>query len=157
VRRAPGELGQGLIPTVAGFTVVLILVLFATQVAFDLYARTAVTAAALDAARSVASSSGPTTGDAALQSAETRARGALGAYGVATSFRWDLLPSPAGPQEVHLTVSFDLTRSRYSLVGPLTLPGLSHFSRTVRVRIERVTCPHGATCAVVAPAGGAQP
>ena len=49
-----GEEGQGLIPTLAGFAVVLVMILVVSQVAFDLYARSAVSSAAIDAARSVA-------------------------------------------------------------------------------------------------------
>ena len=51
---ATPERGAGLVGTVAGITVILVLLLFATQVLVDLYARSAVTAAAYDAARQVA-------------------------------------------------------------------------------------------------------
>lgn len=121
-------------PTVAGFAVILSAVLLATQVAFDLYARSAVTAAAVDAARAVAQGR-------AVAASEARARAELGAYGRVTTFAW----STDDPAVVALTVSFDLRRGRYALVP---LPLLSRFARTVRVRAERVVCPAGRRCAV---------
>jgi hypothetical protein len=53
-RRFPEETGTGLVGSVAGFAVFLVLLLLAAQVMFDLYARSAVTAAAFDAATKVA-------------------------------------------------------------------------------------------------------
>jgi hypothetical protein len=38
------------VPTLFGFVVILVILLFTTQVAFDLYARSAVTSAAVEAA-----------------------------------------------------------------------------------------------------------
>lgn len=153
--------GQGLIPTLAGFTVVLVLVLFASQVLFALYARSAVTAAAVDAARSVADygraasyrgtpAGGPDPAEqAAIDQARQRFDEALGAYGSQTRFDLSLEPTDGEPQQVVLHVGFDLRASRFSLVGPLILPGLNRFDRTVRVRIERIVCPSGRTCTVV--------
>ena len=145
-----------MIPTLAGFAVVLVLLLFATQVAFDLYARSAVTAAALDAVRSVADdhqaasyTGNPDAASAAAAQAQARAMSALGRYGKVTSFQWAFLPDPGQPQVVSLRVRFDLRGGRLSLVGPLTLPGLNRFDRTVRARVERVVCPPGQTCTVV--------
>ncbi|GAC1313275.1 MAG: hypothetical protein NVSMB12_04690 [Acidimicrobiales bacterium] len=133
---------------------VLVILLVVTQVAFDLYARSAVTSAAIDAARSVAddrsSLTYPSGETAAIAQAEQRASAALGAYGRTTAFHWSLLPSADRPEIVALRVRFDLRGSRYSLVGPLTLPGLDRFDRTVRVRIERLVCPPGDVCAPVA-------
>lgn len=150
---ARGEEGQGLIPTLAGFAVVLVMILVVSQVAFDLYARSAVSSAAIDAARSVAddrSSAGFPAGEtAAIARAQQRAMAALGAYGHTTDFRWAILPSPDRPETVSLRVRFDLRGSRYSLVGPLALPGLNQFDRTVRVRIERIVCRPGDTCTSV--------
>ncbi|GAC1589819.1 MAG: hypothetical protein NVS3B21_06790 [Acidimicrobiales bacterium] len=150
------EAGQGLIPTVAGFGVVLLLLLLATQVTFDLYARSAVTAASVDAARAVAderqSAAYGTNPDAAMlavQQAQDRAGRALGAYGRVTSFRWNLLPTAADPSEVELRAHFDLRGTRYSLVGPLALPGLNQFDRTVRVRVERLVCRPDQACKAV--------
>jgi hypothetical protein len=133
----------------------MMLALFATQVAFDLYARSVVTSAAVEAARSVAgfasSEAYGTTGgtlseEQAIAAAETRARDALGRYGDVTSFTWRFLPSDAEPLEVELRVRFDLSGSTFDLARPLALPGLNRFDRTVRVRVERITCPGATMC-----------
>src|SRR5260370_32282159 len=50
----PSERGTGVIGTMIGFAVFLVLLLVAVQVLFDLYARSAATAAAFDAARTAA-------------------------------------------------------------------------------------------------------
>jgi uncharacterized membrane protein (DUF4010 family) len=92
----------------------------ASQVAFGLYARSAVTAAAVDAARRVADAPGP----AATAQAEATARRALGAYGRTTTFVWAV-----SANVVQLTVGFHVRSF---------VPGFDHFSRTVRSRIEHV-------------------
>lgn len=155
-RASRTEAGQGLIPTVAGFGVVLLLLLLATQVTFDLYARSAVTAASVDAARAVADErqsraygANPDAAMLAVRQAQDRAGRALGAYGRVTSFRWNLLPTSADPAEVELRAHFDLRGTRYSLLGPLSLPGLNQFDRTVRVRVERLVCRPDRTCEAV--------
>jgi hypothetical protein len=148
--------------------VVVILALFATQVVFDLYARSAVTSAAVEAARSVAGFTSshaygatPTGGmdifeRQAIAAAEARARAALGRYGDVTTFAWRFLPSDAAPTEVELRVRFDVNGSTFDLTRPLALPGLNRFDRTVRVRVERIVCPTDAPChvAAAAPLGG---
>jgi len=147
--------GQGLIPTIFGFAVVMVLTLFATQVVFDLYARSAVTSAAVDAARHVAgfaSSSAydnPAARQQALAGAEADARASLGRYGAVTSFSWTFLPPDSAPTEVELEVGFDASRAGFDLTRPLALPGLNHFDRTIRVRVEHITCPANGPCAVV--------
>jgi hypothetical protein len=82
----------------------------------------------------------------AIGVAEGRARAALGRYGDATSFSWSFLPSDAVPRVVELRVRFNLSGSSFDLARPLALPGLNAFDRTVRVRVERVTCPVGGGC-----------
>jgi hypothetical protein len=160
---ASREAGQGLISTLFGFAVVLVLLLFVVQVSFDLYARSLVTATAVEAARSVAAYDSASTyqaasgadvdaaEQAALSSAQARAAAELGGYGKVTRFTFDSSTLNASPPEVTLTVSFDISRSSFNLTGPLTLPFLSHFTRTVRVRVEHITCPPGLPCTV---AGG---
>jgi hypothetical protein len=150
-----------LLPTLFGFVVIVVILLFATQVVFDLYARSAVTSAAVDAARSVAGFASSQrygqdgaagTGDPyqaeqqAIGAAEGRARAALGRYGDVTSFTWSFLPSDAVPQVVELRVRFNLSGSSFDLARPLALPGLDAFDRTVRVRVERVSCSVGGGC-----------
>ena len=146
-------------PTIFGFAVVLIIALFATQVVFDLYARSAVTSAAVEAARTVAgfadadayASAGGAAEQHAAATAEARARAALGRFGSVTSFSWRFLPPGAPPEWVELTVRFDATTAGFNLAGPLALPGLNRFDRTVRVRIEHVTCPMSLRCDLVGP------
>jgi len=154
----------------------LVLLLFAVQVIFDLYARSVVTSAAVEAARAVADfgsaqfyGAAPDGGfnaaeQDAINSAQLRAEEALGSYSHATDFDWKLLgpdgrPDPSDPTEVELTVSFDLSGTGYDLARPLALPGLNRFDRTIRVRIEHVVCPADASCSIVtAPTvGGAGP
>lgn len=153
------EAGQGLVPTIFGFVVVLVIALFATQVVFDLYARSAVTSAAVEAARSVAgfaSSAAYVNGSSAAEEravsvAEDRARSTLGRWGSVTSFTWTFLPADGPPDIVELAVHFDATASGFNLARPGALPMLNRFARTVRVRVEHVTCPTGVACHVVSP------
>ena len=132
--------------------------LFATQVVFDLYARSAVTSAAVEAARSVAgfaaseaySAPGATGAEQqAAATAESRARSVLGRWGDVTSFTWRFLPADGPPTTVELEVRFDATAAGFNLARPFALPGLNHFDRTVRVRVEHITCPSSAPCQVV--------
>jgi hypothetical protein len=145
--------------------VIVVLTLFATQVVFDLYARSAVTSAAVEAARSVAgfasaeaygSPSGPGAASSeqmAVAIAESRARAALGRYGKVTTFAWRFLPTDGAPTAVELNVRFDASASGFDLTRPLALPGLNRFDRTVRVRVEHITCPAMAPCRVVSGTG----
>jgi hypothetical protein len=154
------EGGQGLISTLFGFVVVIVLLLLVVQVSFDLYARSLVTATAVEAARSVAayesSQSYPATPGAAVDGAEqealsiaqSRASDELGGYAKVTRFTFDPSTLNGSPPEVTLTVSFDISRSSFNLTGPLALPLLNHFTRTVRVRVEHITCPAGLPCTV---------
>jgi hypothetical protein len=154
------QAGQGLISTLFGFVVVVVLLLLVVQVSFDLYARSLVTATAVEAARSVAAydsaQSFPTTPGAAVDGAEqsamsiaqARASDELGGYGKVTRFTFDPSTLNGSPPEVTLTVSFDISRSSFNLTGPFALPLLSRFTRTVRVRVEHITCPAGLACEV---------
>lgn len=120
------EDGTGLIGTVAGVTVFLFFLLFAVQMLVRLYATSAVTAAAFDAARRVASADAPSR-PIAIRDAEANARGALGSFGRArTSFRWLEVDAAEVVVEV---------RARPPTFVPL--PGwLGRIDRTVRVRAE---------------------
>jgi Flp pilus assembly protein TadG len=129
---------------VFGFAVVMVLLLFAVQVIFDLYARSVVTSATVEAAHAVAdygtSGSSMASAEAA---AEAHAQSQLGGYARQAQFSW---ASPPPPGEVELTASFEMGGSSFDL---FRLPFLDHFSRTVRVRVERIQCPAGATCTTV--------
>lgn len=124
------ETGTGLIASVVGVAVFLILMLLAVQVTFDLYGRSAVTAAALDAASAVAGANAGAS-SAAQAEATSNARAILGRYGAGATFSWQV-----SPQTVELTVSVH---------NPSLLPsfaasglGLSRWSRSVVVRRELV-------------------
>ena len=112
----------------SGFYVFLLMLLFAVQVLFNLYAASVVTTVSYDAARRVAGSDG---GHAYITEAEDQARQALGRYASRVTFDW----SATGPEEVVLRVqsqnpSFLLP----VMAGPVAF---DHLDRTIRVRVER--------------------
>ncbi len=111
-----------------GFSVFLVLLLFATQVTMNLYAASVVTAISYDAARRVAAGDG---GDGVTAQAEADARQSLGHYAGRVSFDW----SGTTVDEVVLRVE----ARNPSLLLPV-VPGraaFDHLDRTVRVRVER--------------------
>lgn len=123
------ESGAGVISGVAGVVVFLLLMLFAVQVLYGLYATSVVTAATYDAAKAVAGSDG---GEAARDEAQRRAARQLGRYGEEVSFDWRRSDAEA----VRLTV-----RARRPSFFPRELVGdsfLGDIVRTVRVRMESV-------------------
>lgn len=109
-----------------GVLVFLLLLLLAVQVIYNLYATSAVTAAAFDGARLAAGSANVSEDEAAAQ-----VRSVLGEYG---SERVDVTFRP-DPDDVVLTVVAD----NPSFLPPaLRRPlGFDRIERTVRVRIER--------------------
>jgi hypothetical protein len=122
------ERGGGLISIWAGFFLFLVMLLFAVQVLFNLYAASVVTAVSYDAARRVAGSDG---GPSSWAQAEARARQSLGRYGTHVSFNW----SGTGDEEVVLRVQSD----NPSLLLP-SFAGAAAFDqldRTIRIRVER--------------------
>lgn len=128
--RCQGEAGTGLIATVTGTLVFMVLLLLAVQVCFDLYARSAVEAAAFDAVRVVTGSDAGAT-PASLAAAEEHARQVLGSYGRLARFNWQVSTTTVG-----LTVSVqDQSVLPAALIGPL---GLDTVSRTVVLRREQV-------------------
>ena len=124
---ASAEAGTGLIGSVVGITVFLLLLLFAVQVLVRLYATSSLTAAGFDAARRVAATD-VATRPAVVAQAEADARRGLGSFGRDhTVFRWQRIDS----EEVVLEV-----KGRPPTFLPL--PGwLTEIDRTVRVRTER--------------------
>ena len=127
---APDEGGAGVIATVAGVAVFLVLLLFAVQVLVGLYATSVVTAATYDAAKVLA---GADAGDSAVgrANAEAGARSQLGRYGQKAVFAWEN--------------DAEVVRLRVQAPRPSLLPlsvargtGLSDIDRTVTVRVERV-------------------
>jgi hypothetical protein len=123
------ERGSGLLGAIVGVTVFLALLLFAVQLALNLYATSTVSAVAYDAAREVSRSPG-TPGDAAR--AESRARGILDRFedeGGSLSFQWDVGRDDA--------VVLHVVAQRPALLARMRLP-FQRIERTVRVRWERV-------------------
>lgn len=122
------ERGGGLIQLWVGFFVFLLMLLFAVQVLFNLYAASVVTSISYDAARRVAGSDGGT--DSTTQ-AEADARRSLGRYADRVDFEW----VATGPDEVVLRVQTDNPSVLLpALVGPVAFDQLD---RTIRVRAER--------------------
>ncbi len=128
--RAEDDDGAGVISTVAGVTVFLVLLLFAVQVLVGLYASSVVTAATYDAAKVVA---GADVGDSAAGrvNAEAGARSQLGRYGEKATFGWD---NDADVVRLHVQAPRPTLLPR-SLVSGV---GLGDIERTVTVRVERV-------------------
>jgi hypothetical protein len=124
---AGGEAGAGLIGTIAGVTVFLAFLLFAVQLLFNLYAASAVTTAAYDAARVVAGSEG----GGSTATAETRARQVLGRYADRVTFEWAV-----DADDVALRVR--ATNPSFLLPALGGLLGFDEIDRTVRVRVERL-------------------
>jgi len=111
-----------------GFSVFLVMLLFAVQVLFNLYAASVVTAVSYDAARRVAGGDG---GPGLMAEAEEQARQSLGRYSDRVTFDW----SETTADEVVLHVQTDNPNVLLPvLAGPAALDTLD---RTIRVRVER--------------------
>ena len=122
------ERGGGPISIWIGFSVFLVMLLFAVQVLFNLYAASVVTAVSYDAARRVAGSDG---GPFYIAEAEDQARQALGRYASRVTFDW----SASNDEEVVLRVQSD----NPSILLPVAAgpAAFDHLDRTIRVRVER--------------------
>ena len=128
------ERGVGIIASSAGVLVFLVLLLFAAQLIFNLYATSVVNAAGMDAARQVASGE-VDHGDsravsAATAAAEGRARSLLGEYGDQVRFTWTV-----DDERVSLRLQVERTKVLPSAVASGV--GLDEIDRTVTVRTER--------------------
>lgn len=123
-----GESGVGLIPTIAGFLVFLGFLTFAVQLTLNLYATSAVTAAAYDAARIVAGSEADAS-DTARAEAEAHARRVLGQVGERARFDWTV-----DGEVVALRVEVDNPRVVLPALGGRL--GFDTVERTVTVRRE---------------------
>ncbi len=122
------ERGGGPISVWIGFSVFLVMLLFAVQVLFNLYAASVVTAVSYDAARRVAGSEG---GPGYIAEAEEQARQALGRYAGRVTFDW----SGTTQEEVVLRVQSDNPSVLLAVAaGPAAFDQLD---RTIRVRVER--------------------
>jgi hypothetical protein len=122
------ERGGGLIHLWVGFFVFLVMLLFAVQVLFNLYATSVVTSISYDAARRVAGGDG---GATAIADAEADARRSLGRYADHVDFDW----SATGFDEVVLRVTAENPSVLMpALAGPVAFDRLD---RTIRIRVER--------------------
>lgn len=122
------DAGVGLVPAVGGVAVFVAFLLFACQLLVDLYATSAVTAVANDAARVVAGASAVDRPSATAE-AEAHARAVLGEVGATATFEWSV-----GSDVVGLRVVAD----NPSFIPPslgATL-GFDRVDRTVRIRTE---------------------
>jgi hypothetical protein len=122
------ERGGGPISTWIGFSMFLVMLLFAVQVLFNLYAVSVVTSVSYDAARRVAGSDG---GADYMSQAEGEAVQALGRYADRVTFDW----SGTTADEVVLRVQ----ATNPSVLLPV-LRGPAAFAqidRTIRIRVER--------------------
>ena len=126
--------GAGLIGAIGGVMVFLTLLTFAVQLLFNLYANSAITAAAHDAAHLAATGTIDRRDEAAvldtIEQAEAHARAVLGSYGERVEFAWDV-----DDERVSLTIVAEhpsLAMDRVSGVF-----GLNQLERTVEVRVER--------------------
>ena len=131
--RPARDSGAGLIGTIGGLTVFLTLLTFAVQLLFNLYATSAVTAVAHDAATSVATSAidadDPGSTASAVADAEAEARQLLGEYGQRAVFTWDI-----DSARVRLTIAADHPKVALSRISSVF--GLNRVERTVEVRVE---------------------
>jgi hypothetical protein len=124
------EAGTGVISSITGVFVFLVLLLFAVQVTYDLFATSAVSAAAYDAARVVAGADAQGRASATTD-AEAQARRVLGRYGDRVTFTW--------------RVDADWVELQVVAVNPGFLPvairrplGADVVDRTIRIRVERL-------------------
>ncbi|HVM00801.1 MAG TPA: hypothetical protein VM324_16040 [Egibacteraceae bacterium] len=118
-----GEDGTGLVPALAGLTVFLALLFFATHLLIGLYFNSVVTAATNDAARIVAGSGGEGT------DAQAHVLGLLGSYG------GDVRVTAADDGDfVAVTVVAQAPRLLWP--GLMRAVGVETVERTVRVRRE---------------------
>ena len=120
------ERGAGLIGVSAGVAAFLLLLAFAVQLLFNLYATSSVTAAAYDAARMVAADGGD---PATVPDAEAHAREVLGRYAERVRFDWER----SDDTTVRLHVAADNHNPLFSGLG---LTALQRVDRTVEVRVE---------------------
>lgn len=130
----PGDRGSGMISSIVGVTAFLSLLLFATQLALNLYATSIVTAAVFDGARIVAGADGGTDAQVA---AERHIRSVLGDYERRGTLRlsWAYRDTDGDPGVDVVAVTVEAEHPT-RLLGVLPLP-FQHITRTIDVRLER--------------------
>lgn len=133
--RRAADRGTGIFATSASLLAFLLLLLFACQVIFGLYARTTLTAVASDAARQAARAGITDERDPRLSTIAAEARDRLGRYGEQATITAQPVDTGgrAGPDIIEVRVSADLPTllpERWSLGG-------GRVERTYRARIEQ--------------------
>jgi hypothetical protein len=123
------EAGTGMVASVVGVTAFLVLLLFAVQLALNLYATSTVTAVAFDGARIVAGAHGD---PAAEAEAEAHVRALLDGHDLAMQWTYRDVDAMPGADVVALTVD---TENPTRLLSFFPLP-FQHVTRTVTVRME---------------------
>lgn len=132
IRSVAEEGGAGLVSTTTGVTVFLLLLLFATQVLYNLYATSVVTAAAYDAARVVAGAAARGDTIEAERQAKAHFRQLLGRYGTDHVQILDFSESTADVVVLHVR-----SRNPNLLLGRAGRTAFGVIDRRVRVRVER--------------------
>ena len=123
------ESGSGMVSSVVGVTAFLALLMFAVQLALNLYATSTVTAAAFDAARIVAGADG---GEDAESAAEAHLQSLLGGRTIGTAWEYRDTDAVPGADVVALRVEVE---NPTRLLRAMPIP-FQHVVRTVTVRME---------------------
>ena len=126
-----GDVGSGVFSTTSGLFVFLLMMLFAVQLTFGLYAKSQVTAITFAAARSIATS--PNASDPAFQEARrVIAQEYLARVNANATIA--LEPAPAGFIRLHVRA-----RAKMIFAGSFGgLDGVTAVDRIIDVRIEKV-------------------
>ena len=132
IRSVAEERGAGLVSTTAGVTVFLVLLLLATQVLYNLYATSVVTAAAYDAARVVAGAAARGDSVEAERQGKAHFRQLLGRYGTDYVETLDFSESTDDVVVLHVR-----SRNPSLLLGRAGRTAFGVIDRRVRVRVER--------------------
>ena len=125
--------GVGLVSTLFGVAMVLGFLLLASHVLVHLYARSAVAAAAYDAARMASGSEG-----VSAAAASAHGLSVLGGF----ADRVHTFDVSVGADEVRVHVTADSPALLPATFGRVL--GIDEIDRTVTVRVERAVCPDGA-------------
>ena len=131
-RSGARESGAGLVSTTAGVTVFLVLLFFAVQVLYNLYATSVVTAAAYDAARVAAGAAARGNSVDAEEQGKARFRELVGRYAAKHVETLDFSESTEDVIVLHVrsrNPNLLLNRSESGAFGVI--------DRRVRVRVER--------------------
>lgn len=125
-----GERGAGVYGLSAGILMFLLILFFAVQLTFNLYARSHVSSAGFAAARAVAGYRSDDRRAAAAAEAEAVLRERLGSGGGAALVEWDL----SRPDVVRLRVAFEVPSiAPERIAGAI---GLGEIDRTFEVHVE---------------------